>query len=252
MISISISLIIQIALIVHVLRTGRPIYWVFLILFLPFIGSIAYFAVELLPELSGNHGARRAMRGIRRTLDPNADLRARQRQLQMSGTVDAARHLAGELVESGRYEEAIEHYETSLRGLYENDPDLLLGLAEAQFGNEQFEKARDTLNRLSEHNPNFRSADGHLLYARALEKLDELQQAEVEYKNVSAYFAGAEAKQRYAALLERLGRADEAKILYEDIVNTAELAPRHYRKAQRRWIRSAKESLKQLATPDQQ
>ena len=247
MISLSFALIIQIALVVHVLRTGRPIYWIFLIMFLPVVGSIAYFIVELWPDLSADHRARRTLRGIRRTFDPGADLRQRQRQHQLSGSVDAARHLAGELTESGRYQEAIEHYHGVLRGLYEHDPDLLLGLAEAQFGNEEFANARDTLDRLAQHNPDFKSSDGHLLYARALEKLDKLREALDEYEAVSAYFAGAEAKLRYARLLEQQDNDDKARALYDDIVNTADLAPRHYRKAQRRWIGEARDGSKRLS-----
>ena len=251
MISLSIALIIQIALIVHVLRTGRPIYWVFLIMFLPLVGSIAYGIVELLPELSSDHRAVRALREIRRKVDPGADLRQRQRQHQLSGSVDAARHLADELTESGRYQDAIEHYQSVLRGLYANDPDLLLGLAKAQFDNEESASTRDTLDRLTQHNPEFKSADGHLLYARALEKLGELQQAVHEYEAVAAYFAGAEAKLRFAGLLEQQGDTDKARNLYDEIVTTADLAPRHYRSAQRRWIIDARDGSKRLANREQ-
>ena len=73
------------------------------------------------------------------------------------------------MLENGRYQQAITHYEETLTGLYEHDPDLLLGLATAQFRNDQFEDARASLERLIEHNPEYKSADGHLLYARAVE-----------------------------------------------------------------------------------
>jgi len=42
--------LLQIALAVHVVRTGRPIIWVLLILFFPLVGSVIYIIAELIPE----------------------------------------------------------------------------------------------------------------------------------------------------------------------------------------------------------
>lgn len=240
------SVVIQIALILHVAKTGRPMYWIFIILIAPGIGSLAYFIVEVLPGLSSDYRARRAMRGVRKTLNPDADLRQRKLEHKLSGSVDAARHLAGELVDSGRYKEAIEHYENALTGLFEHDPDLLLGLATAQFGNGDFEKTRDTLDRLIEHNPDFRSAEGHLLYARACEACGQKDKAREEYEAVTAYYAGAEARARYGKFLETEGDAEAALEQYREILTAAELAPRHFRKAQKQWINEAKSGIGRL------
>lgn len=240
------SVIVQIALIVHAVRTHRSPYWVFILLLVPGIGALAYFIIELLPELTGSPQGRRAYRGIKKTLNPGADLRQRQREHELSGSVDAARHLASELIASGKFAQAVEHYEKALTGLYEDDPDLLLGLAQAQFGNEDYEQSRQTLDRLIEKNPDFRSPEGHLLYARAVEQCGDLALAESEYEAVAAYYAGAEAKVRYAAFLEGIEKNDDALEVYEDIVNIAGLAPRHYRKAQKRWISQAKEAVSRM------
>jgi hypothetical protein len=242
------TFLIQIALVIHVFRTGRPVYWAFIIFFLPAVGSIAYAIVELLPEFAGSIRGQRALRTVKRTLNPDAELRQRERQLGLSKSVDASRHLARELIESGRYAEAIEHYENALTGLYEHDPDLLLGLAEAQFRDARYEDAQLTLERLNEHNPDYRTGPGHLLYARTLEQTGDLEEAEHEYAAVSRYFAGAEANVRYGRLLEKLGRPDEALAQFEEVLLSAEVAPRHYRKAQRRWIAEARESAKRLKT----
>jgi len=246
MIFYGLTLIIQIALIVHVFRTGRPMYWAFIIFFLPMVGSIAYAIVELLPEWSGSIRGQRAMRSVRKTLNPGAELKRRELHLGMSGSVDAARHFARELTESGRSAEAIEHYENALSGLYEHDPDLLLGLAEAQFGDERYEDAQETLERLNEHNPEYRSGPAHLLYARTLEQNGDLEEAEQEYKAVAGYFAGAEADVRYARLLEKVGKPDEALRHYEDVLTAADIGPRHYRKAQKRWLAEARDAVRRL------
>lgn len=240
--------LVQIALIVHVLRTGRNTYWVIILLIAPFgVGALAYLIVEVLPDLMSNRRARSAVRGITKTLNPGADLRQRQREHKLFGSVDATRRLAGELVDSGRYAEAIEHYESALAGLYETDPDLLLGLANAQFGNQRYEEARQTLDLLIDKNPHFKSPDGHLLYARTVEACGDDEKALDEYKTVADYYAGAEARLRYGLILERLNNSEAALAEFEEIITAAELAPRHYRKAQRDWIDQARSGIKRLA-----
>lgn len=239
--------LVQIGLIVHVLRTGRNMYWIFILVIAPGIGGLAYVIAELLPDLMQNRRARTAVRGIRKSLNPGAELQQWQRELERSGSVDAARHLANELVETGRYPEAIQLYENALTGLYIHDPDLMLGLASAQFGNGQFADARATLDLLIGKNPDFKSPDGHLLYARAVEACGDDDKALDEYKAVAAYYAGAEAQLRYGRILERLGNRDAALAEFQEIISNAELAPRHYRKAQREWINEAKNGIKRIS-----
>lgn len=238
--------IVQVALIVHVMRTGRATYWIFILLFMPGIGAAAYFIVELLPELSNNFGARRTMRGVRKTLNPGGELRRRELEHRLSGSVDATRHLASELIEKGRFAEAVDHYRAALTGLYEHDPDLMLGLARAEFFNGEAAACKQTLAKLRKHNPDYRSPEGHLLYARALQECDELQEAEAEFAAVAAYYSGAEARVRYAQLLETVGKVAEAREQYSDILAAAELAPRHFKKAQKAWLAEARSALTRL------
>jgi len=234
------TVLVQIALVVHAMRTGRSIYWVFILLMVPGIGAAAYFVVELLPELANSLGARRIVRGVTRTINPGADLRQRQREHQLSGSVEAARHLAQELIENGRYADAIDYYLSAMTGIYEHDPDLMLGLAQAQFGSGDAKTCRQTLELLQEKNPEYRSADGHLLFARALEQCGALEKAEQEYAAVTTYYAGAEARVRYAQLLENTEKTEQARKEYADIVIAAELAPRHFRIAQKKWLAIAR------------
>ena len=231
---------VQISLIVHVMKTGRSTYWVLVLLMAPGIGALAYIIVEILPNLQNDMRARRALRGVRRTLNPDGDLRRRQIEHQLSGSVDASRHLATELMEKGRYGEAVTHYRTALSGIYEHDPDLLLGLATAQSGDGDATGCKHTHDTLKETNPEYRSPDGHLLYAKSLEELGDLERAEEEYSTLAGYYPGVEARVRYAQLLERVDKQEDARQEYDSIVAAAELAPKHFRKAQKEWLAAAK------------
>jgi hypothetical protein len=238
--------LIQIVLIVHCIRTGRNWLWVTVLLFLPGIGSIAYVVVEILPGLFNSSGTRRAVRGMGRALNPEQDLRRFQDEARLKGDTASRQRYAEELVRHGRAPEAIAIFQQALSGLYEHDPNLMLGLARAQFANNAYTDARSTLDALVAHNPQFKSPDGHLLYARALEGEGNRAKALEEYAAVAGYYAGAEAALRYAQILRASGKTDESRRVLKELLEHARLAPRHYRKMQQQWLAQAERELASL------
>lgn len=225
------------------IRTGRNTLWIFAIGFLPYIGSLAYVIAEVLPELFGGRTARRAKTGMRRMIDPNRDLRRAAAEVEISGNADARRRLGEELYERGQFDDAIEVFRGGLKGIFEHDPTLLLGLARAQFGKQDYPGARATLEGLSQHNPDFKSTDAQLLYARTLEALGALEDAEREYARIAPGYPGAEARLRYGLLLKRRGNLQEAQRVLKDLLDGAKLGPAHYRRAQSEWLDRARREL---------
>jgi hypothetical protein len=134
-------------------------------------------------------------------------------------------------------------YRSSLTGIYLTDPDIMLGLATAQFHHGNFADSRTTLEELIQHNPKFKSAEGHLLYARSLEGLEQYETALAEYQVLAEYYAGYEAKCRYALLLKKLGHTEKSQQVFKDIVNQAKSLSRGYQQAQKQWIDIAKQNL---------
>jgi len=237
------SLAIQAGLIVHVIKTGRNMLWIWAIALLPLVGSLAYVAVEILPEALGGRTARRAKTGVQRMIDPDRELRRASAEVEISGNVDARRRLAEELFERSQYDAAIDVYRGGLKGIFEHDPTLLLGLARAYFAKQDFAGARAALERLTQHNPDFKSADAQLLYARSLEAQDSLDEAERAYATLASGYPGAEARLRYGLLLKRRGKTAEAQRILKDLLDGAQLGPAHYRKAQAEWLERARREL---------
>lgn len=235
-----ISLVIQIALIVHVIRTGRNWLWVLVLALLPGIGIIAYVAIELIPPLFRGPTARRTARGMRRALDPSVDLRRLENEARVTGGVASRQRYADELARVGRFDEAIAAYRETLTGLYAEDPNLMLGLARAQFGKGDATAARQTLDEIIRLNPEFRSPEGHLLYARALEQEGNVDKALAEYEVLAPSYPGAEASARYAQLLKAQGHAEQAGKVVRELLEQARIAPAHYRRAQRTWLDMAR------------
>ncbi len=240
---IVLSILVQVALIAHVFKTGRNALWVVAIALLPVAGSLAYVAVEILPEYFRGGAGRRANAGLRRLLDPDRDLRRARTEVEVSGNVDARRRLAEELIRRGQYERAIEVCRGGLAGVFEHDPTLLLELARALFAKQDFSAARASLEDLARHNPEFKSTEGRLLYARTLEADAALDRAEREYASIAPVYPGAEARLRYGLLLKRVGKLDEANRVFREMAESARLAPSHYRRAQAEWLERARREL---------
>jgi hypothetical protein len=238
------SALLSVALIVHCIKTGRNTIWVFVMLAFPFLGSLVYFCSEILPGLLGSRASRRAVRGIRSTLDPEGDLRKLENEVKVTGNVQSRQRYADELVRLGRAAEAVSVYKSCLTGVFAEDPKLLLGMAQTQFAAGDAAGARRTLDDLIAKNPEFKSADGHLLYARAVETEGDFEKALSEYSTLAAYYPGAEAAVRYAKLLKRQGHQPQAREVLEGLLERAKFAPAHYKKAQSEWLDEAVSELR--------
>ncbi len=115
----------------------------------------------------------------------------------------------------------------------------MLGIARAQFGKGDAAAARATLDDLIRLNPDFRSPEGHLLYARALEEEGNTDKALEEYKVLAPSYPGAEAAVRYAQLLVAKGQREEAQKVARELLEQAKISPGHYRRAQKPWLDAA-------------
>lgn len=243
---ILLSIVLQVACGVHVVRTGRPMYWLFILLFFSYIAVLIYFIAEILPDLRNGPGSRKVARKVRDAIDPGRDKRRAEINLQLSDTQANRRELATESLRHGDYPRAAELYQGSLKGLYATDPDLMLGLAKAQFGMGQPQQARNTLDALIAANPDFRSKDGHLLYARTAEDIGDIPAALHEYEAVVQGYPGEEARVRYGLLLKRSGDSRKAAEVFREILARSAAAPKYYQREQRDWIETARQELARL------
>ena len=235
--------LIQLALIIHVLKTGRSRYWILFLIFMPMIGGIAYAVIELLPEFSNSISGQRAVRSVKKTLNPGADLRHHAAAWEQSPNVDNGRRYAEALLDEGKTAEAEEIVNQALKGLFATEPTLLLVKARIQYDQDRSSEAVESLEVLQENNPDFKNAGGHLLYARALEAVGQTEKAIREYSAVSGYFPGVEARYRLAMCLKISGNAKASSTELNSIINDAKLAPPHFRKTQKPWLDAVKREL---------
>ena len=235
---------INVAFVIHAAKTGRFTPWGYIIFLLPGVGAIAYILVELIPEWMGTYKGQQARKRVVSTLNPEGEYRRLMDELAITDTIANRSMLAQECLQLGKFEEALSHYDNILSRPMGEEPAYALGKARAEFGFGRPQAAVATLDDLRARWPDFQSADGHLLYARALAGSGRIDEALEEFKAVSSYFAGAEARVRWGVLLESLGRQAEAKTIYTELLTQMRRAPKFVRKAQAEWIAVAQKQLR--------
>jgi hypothetical protein len=228
----------------HMVRSGRPYWWAWIIVLGAFLGAFVYFVTQVLPDLRHDPAARRAVRHVQRAIDPERERKRIAAQLEVADTVDNRLKLAAECLVLGDLLNAEELYLSCLKGVHATDPDILLGVAKAQFGRGDAAAAKKTLDTLIASNPGFNSYDGHLLYARSLEALGDDTGALHEYETLAASFPGEEGRARYGLLLKRMNRPTDAQQVFKQILARIKVAPKYYQRAQREWIELAREQLR--------
>jgi len=237
---ILVSLLLQVTVVIHIIRTGRDRIWIYVVVLLPMAGIAAYLVAELLPEMLGSRTARNLKREAIRKVDPERGLRARLDALEGADTVDNRRHVAEEYLHLGQFDDALKMYRSTLTGIYSDDPALLMGAARAADGADRPAEVLELLDHLRATNPTFQSAEAHLLYAKALEASGREDEAVTEYAALVTYAPGEEARCRYALLLQRQGSDIAARALFGEILARSNRANSRYRAAEKEWIDIAK------------
>lgn len=221
---------------VHAVRTGQPLYWLFILFFFPGLGSLVYAIAIWLPEMRHSSGVRRTQRKVRDMLDPGRELREARAAHEDAASVGNRLRLADALLADGKAAEALPLYDAAMTGLYANDPDIRTRKARALLETGRAGDARALLDALIAEKPDFRSASGHLTYARAVAALDERDKAREEFDALAQYYPGLEARARYAVLLRDWGDIARARELAAESLRIAQRLPSHSRTADREWI----------------
>ena len=237
------TVFIQLAFVLHIIKTGRNTAWIWIVVMLPLAGSIAYLIVEVLPDILGSRSGRKASTNLKKILNPNKNMNGAAHNYSVSDTVENSLALAEECLNKSMFIEAKELYTECLKGVHKHDPDIMYGLAKAEFFLNNFSEVKSILDDLIEQNPDYKNPNAHLLYARNLENLNETELALKEYETLDIYFPGPEATYRYALLLKNKGEDSKSRELFEKIIHYSSISGKHYNSLYKEWVKKAKDEI---------
>jgi hypothetical protein len=237
-------LVIQFSFAFHVFKTGRPYWWIFIIMGFPVMGCVIYYFVEVFPGSREHRQAHRAARKLVKALQPDADLARRAEELEICGSVDNKVAMAVECTDHQMHAEAAKLYESCLQGVFANDGAILFGLAGAAVEGSAWDKAAGAIARLKADAPKQRPLEVRLLEARLLEGRGENDAALAAYRELIPQFVGLEARYRFAQMLARLGQGEAALEVFNQVLTQAKRgsgveAEEQWAAAARRAVRGA-------------
>jgi hypothetical protein len=243
LVGLGLHILIALIFAVHAVRTGRPIFWVFILFSFPLLGSLVYFIVEYLPGTRLQRGVGTAARSFAHSLDPGRELRQARRAFELSATVQNRLRLANALLAAGDASEAAEHFEACLHGPFANDPEIRLSAARARLENGKPMAALELLIALGQRNPEFRPEQVSVLRAQVLAAAGRPQEARDEFEAALARFDSVEVRAKYAIWAAQAGDLDTAQRMRDELARTEQYWDRHTRSFHQDLFRSVDAAL---------
>lgn len=237
------GLLLSVLLCVHVVKTGREMYWLFIILAFSPLGGIVYALIYLLPELMGGKTARNLGKAARHAIDPEREYREAKALTEDSPTVTNRMRLAAAASELGRHDEAERLYAEAAHGIHAEDTALLFGRARALVELDRAAEALPLLEQLGELGEAGRTPHAALLMGRAYHALGRDAEADTAYGWAAGRLPGLEGLARYAAFLAETGRRSEAEEALGELDKRASRATGQFKKEARAWRDFAADAL---------
>lgn len=231
----------QIICVIHAIRKGNEQKWIYIIIFLPLVGCVAYAYTEMFSRRS----FRNVQSGMSAVVNPSGSIKKLEQNLQFSDTFNNRILLADAYLAAGQLDKAIDLYKTSLTGAFAENEHVQSQMMQAYFTKEDYE-AVIVLGKKMYKQPQFARSHIHVLYARALAYAGYFEQAEKEFNMMAGRFANYEARFYYGALLLQTDRAAEGVQLLKTILDEASHLSSVERRNNRIWFNRTKERLKDI------
>ena len=230
--------LVQLGLLIHVFKTGRPFFWYWILMAAPGLGGLVYFFVEILPELQ--------VSGPRGGWKPRAwRIRELRAELEETETVKRRLALADELLAAGQPAEALAVAEPALSGVFRDDPHTLAAVARFRLESGRHAEALAALDRVNVKGDRMLEIRVSLLRGRALVLAGRHAEAQSALRSLDGRHIGDEPRYFLALSLKQSGQVAEARALWEDIRKRFRRAGRAWRRTEKSWFKLAGERLKE-------
>jgi hypothetical protein len=225
------GIILEAIAIVHFIRRRPDTYWIFVILFLGWIGALVYIVAEVIPDVDLLRTSfqafprRRRIHELERAIIDNPSAgNYEELGLLYLDDHDFARARAC-------YDKAISSRTDSIDAFYRR------GVAEVELGD--FAAAVPDLERAVKADPNydFHRAVGLLAHASA--QTGKTDQAQALFQQATKISTSSETYYNYALFLHSQGRKDEARQWAQKILDKGPSMPGYQRRRERAWFRKA-------------
>lgn len=206
-------LVLEIFCLYHAYKNNTEQRWFWVIILLPLIGSIIYlyyhfFNRNTIEDLEEN---------ITKVVNNNYEIERLEKEVTFSPTVKNKLLLAEECIKHANYDRAIELLESSNKGTYADDPEILMQLVKANYLKRNYEAAVK-YGALLETDFDFKKSEERIAYAWALFNTNEHRKAEAVFQDMDHQFSNYKHRLEYANFLIQENRQPEAKSLLAHLI----------------------------------
>jgi len=226
---------------IHSYRNGTLNRWIFIIVFLPVIGSIIY----LYSEILANSRFRKPNIDVGAVFNPGSKIKKLEDELKFTDTFTNRVKLADAYLDAGQTDRAIELYETSLTGAFAENEHVTAQLVIAYFEVQRYDDAIRIAKKIYKL-PQFMRSKAHILYARALEETGNVDLAENEFKAMKGRYSYFGARYEYGVFLMRANRTNDAANIFNEMLTEEPHLTAIERKSNRIWFTKAREEVKKI------
>jgi len=227
--------------VIHSYRRGTLNRWIWLIIFIPVIGSVIYIFSEVLSTRRINT----PKIDIGAVINPGGKIKKLEDELRFTDTFTNKIKLADAYLAAGFTDKAVDLYTASLTGAFDENEHVLAQLIVAYYAQQRYEEVIPIAKKLYKL-PQFARSKAHMLYALSLENMGETELAEAEFKAMKGRYSYFEQRYQYGLFLMRAGRDQEALNIFTDMLNEEKHLGPVERKSSRIWFAKTKDELRKI------
>jgi hypothetical protein len=236
-----IPLILQGLCLIHSFRNGTQQKWLWIIVFLPVIGSLIY----IYQEIISNRSVKIKTPDISAVFDPGVKLKRLENEVKFTDTFANRIKLADAYLDAGHVDKAIEIYKASLTGAFAENEHVLAQLIVAYDKQGRHQEIIPIARKLYKL-PQFARSRIHVLYAKALEQTGSVAAAEEEFKLMKGRYSYFEQRYEYGLFLIRQDRIEDAATIFSDIIEEQPHLSAIERNSNKVWFAKVKAELKRI------
>jgi hypothetical protein len=225
------KLVLMAVAIVHFIRRRPDTYWIFIILFLGWIGALVYIVAEVIPDAGLLRGSFQAFPRHRR-------IRELEQAILDNPSAGNYEELGLLYLDDRDFSRARACYDKAISSRTDSiDPFYRRGIAEVELGD--FAAAVPDLERALAKDPNYDFHHAKGLLAHAYAQTGHAEKAESLFQQATKISTSAETYYNYALFLRAQGRNEEARAWAQKILDQRRTMPGYQLRRDRTWFRKA-------------
>jgi hypothetical protein len=232
------SIALQVVAIVHFIRRRPNFYWLWVILFMSWVGAVVYIAVEVIPDAG-------LLRDSFQVFPRRRRIGELERTILDNPSAGNYEELGLLYLDDRNYAKARACYDKAISSRTDHaDPFYRRGIAEIELGD--FAAAVPDLEHVVTSDPNydFHRAKGLLGWAYA--QTGESEKADALFREATRISTISETYYHYALFLQSQGRTADAREWAQKILDKKPTMPGYLRRRERPWFRKANGLLARL------